>query len=104
MAAAPLLCFALETSATEADVIRQTWLRKVSDLQILPTDTGAHALFRCVLPLRDLRTKVSRWKSANAVERAQVHELAEDEWRAQLSRNRRSLLARHASNSHALVF
>ena len=66
-------------------MIRQTWLRKVSDLQILPTDTGVHALFRCVLPLRDLRTKVSRWKSANAVERAQVHELAEDEWLARCS-------------------
>lgn len=63
----------------------QTWLRKVSDLQVLPTDTGANALFRCGLSLQDLRTKVSRWKGANAVERAQVQALAEDEWLARRS-------------------
>ncbi len=83
MAGAP--CFALVTSATEADVLRQTWLRKVSELQVLPTDTGAIALFRSVLPLQGLRVKVSIWKKANAVEHAQVQELEEDEWLARRS-------------------
>eukprot|EP00969_Alexandrium_andersonii_P322467 14248049-Alexandrium_andersonii.AAC.1 len=62
--------------------MRQTWLRKVSDLQVLATDTGANALFRSSLSLQDLRTKVSRWKGANAVEHAQVRAVAEDEWLA----------------------
>ncbi len=83
MAAAP--CFALETSATEADVSRQAWLRKVSELQVRPTDTGAVALFRSGLPLTTLRVKVSAWKRVSAIERARLLELKEDEWLARRS-------------------
>eukprot|EP00969_Alexandrium_andersonii_P133286 5894413-Alexandrium_andersonii.AAC.1 len=65
------MCIRDRTSATEADVTRQAWLRKVSDLQLIPTDPGTAALFRSGLSIQVLRAKVSIWKKANAVEHAQ---------------------------------
>ena len=75
-------CFVLRTSATEADVVRQSWLRKVHELKITPGISGSEAFFRSNLSIFVLRTKVSMWKRCNAVENAQVLKLEEDEWQA----------------------
>lgn len=77
-----MTCFALTTTATEADVLRQAWLRKTTDLQCIPTDSGTDALFRSSLGIQVLRSKTSIWKKANAVEHAQVVVLEEDAWLA----------------------
>ena len=75
-------CFVLRTSATEADVVRQSWLRKVQGLKIIPAMSGSEAFFRSNLSIFALRTKVSIWKKSHAVETAQVLQLEEDEWQA----------------------
>ena len=75
-------CFVLRTSATEADVVRQSWLRKVQELKITPGISGSEAFFRSNLSIFVLRTKVSMWKKINAIETAQVLKLEEDEWQA----------------------
>ena len=42
-----MACFALVTSATEADVLRQAWIRKVQELKLgLPDNGGTVAFFR----------------------------------------------------------
>ena len=74
-----MACFALVTSATEADVLRQAWIRKVQELKLgLPDDGGTVAFFRSPLTILNLRQKVSEWKRRCAIDRAQVQELAED--------------------------
>ena len=81
-----MACFALVTSATEADVLRQPWTRKVQELKVvLPDEGGTVALFRSPWTIFNLRRKVSEWKQRCAIDHAQVRELAEDEWLARRS-------------------
>ena len=81
-----MACFALVTSATEADVVRQAWIRKVLELKIgLPDEGGTVAFFRSPLTILNLRQKVSTWKHRHGIDHAQVRELAEDEWLARRS-------------------
>ena len=62
--------------------MRQSWLRKVQELKIIPAISGSEAFFRSNLSIFCLRTKVSMWKKINAIETAQVLKLEEDEWQA----------------------
>ena len=70
----------MTATATEADVMRAAWVRKLEDRLIVSDNEGATVLFRSPLSLNNLQRKVSELKKTQGCEHAQVKQLDEAEW------------------------
>ena len=70
----------MTATATEADVMRAAWVRKLEDRLIVSDNKGATVLFRSPLSLNNLQRKVSELKKTQGCEHAQVKQLDEAGW------------------------
>ena len=70
----------MTATATEADVMRAAWVRKLEDRLIVSDNKGATVLFRSPLSLNNLQRQVSELKKTQGCEHAQVKQLDEAEW------------------------
>ena len=90
----------ITATATEADMMRAAWVRKLEDRLIAPDNNGVTVLFRSPLSLNNLQRKVSELKKTQGCEHAQVKQLDEAGWLQQRAAVESTAGAERGGSSH----